>query len=258
MTGSFLRQATAGQARATNPFLDSGDFLTPETALVIANTDVKLIRGSTVTTKNAGGGTHAANGVYGLTYDEVDTADVGELKVAIQVAGATPVFMTYWVLEEAVYDSIFGAGADFVAGVVYALITGLPSLSRGRTTAATAQIHAYQNRGFTKDVTLVNAAGAAVTLGSGDVIRAVIGRANEIDPDTLVGAKLVVTSASATANGSTFTKNSPSAEKNRLRIDASDLTFAPGIYTLTIDFYDSNDGNEWKNIERHVFTLEPT
>jgi hypothetical protein len=43
-----------------------------------------------------------------------------------------------------------------------------------------------------------------------------------------------------------------------LRIDASDLTFAPGIYTLTIDFYDSNDGNEWKNIERHVFTLEPT
>jgi hypothetical protein len=85
----------------------------------------------------------------------------------------------------------------------------------------------------------------------------VIGREGEIEDD-LSGAKLTVTSDAATANGSSFTKNSPSAGTNRLRLDASDLTFAPGAYTLFIDYYDSSDSNEWKNVERHPFVLRAT
>lgn len=112
MAGSFLRQSTASQSRATPPFLDSTDYQTAETALTINNTDVKLIvNGGASANKNSGGGTHRANGVYGLTFDATDTATVGEMEVSIVVAGALPVFMKFWVLEEAVYDALFAASA---------------------------------------------------------------------------------------------------------------------------------------------------
>src|SRR3990172_2470305 len=39
----FLKQSTASQSRAIGPFLDDTDFKTAETALTIANTDIKLI-----------------------------------------------------------------------------------------------------------------------------------------------------------------------------------------------------------------------
>lgn len=112
MAGSYLRQSTASQARATPPFLDDTDFKTAETALTIANTDVKLIvNGGASADKNSGGGTHRANGVYGLTFDATDTATVGEMLVSVKVAGALAVFMKFWVLEEAVYDALFAASA---------------------------------------------------------------------------------------------------------------------------------------------------
>jgi hypothetical protein len=92
--------------------LDDTDFKTAETGLTIANTDVKLIvNGGASADKNSGGGTHRANGIYGLTFDATDTATVGEMEVSIKVAGALPVFMKFWVLEEAVYDMLFGASA---------------------------------------------------------------------------------------------------------------------------------------------------
>ena len=38
----FLKQSTASQTRLVGPFVDDTDFKTAETALTIANTDVKL------------------------------------------------------------------------------------------------------------------------------------------------------------------------------------------------------------------------
>lgn len=109
---NFLRQATAAQARAIGPFLDDTDFKTAETGLTIANTDIKLIvNGGASADKNSGGGTHRANGVYGVTFDATDTATVGELEVSVKVAGALPVFKTFYVLEEAVFDAMFAASA---------------------------------------------------------------------------------------------------------------------------------------------------
>jgi len=108
----YLRQSTASQARAIGPFLDDTDFKTAETALTIANTDVKLrANGTTLANKNSGGGTHQVNGLYSLTFDATDTANVGELYFSVVVAGALPVFGTYVVLEEAVYDALFAASA---------------------------------------------------------------------------------------------------------------------------------------------------
>lgn len=108
----FLRQSTASQARIIGPFVDDTDFKTPETGLTIANTDVKLMaNGGSSANKNSGGGTHRVNGMYAVTFDATDSATVGELQVSVVVSGALPVFTTFWVLEEAVYDALFAASA---------------------------------------------------------------------------------------------------------------------------------------------------
>lgn len=108
----FLRQSTASQSRAIGPFVDDTDFKTAETALTIANTDIKLrANGTTLSNKNSGGGTHQVNGMYSVTWDATDTANVGELKYSVVISGALQVFGSYWVLEEAIYDALFGASA---------------------------------------------------------------------------------------------------------------------------------------------------
>lgn len=109
---NYLRQSTASQSRSIGPFLDDTDFKTAETGLTIANTDIKLlVNGGASANKNSGGGTHRVNGMYGVTFDATDTATVGELEVSVVVSGALPVFKTFFVLEEAVYDALFGASA---------------------------------------------------------------------------------------------------------------------------------------------------
>jgi hypothetical protein len=82
------------------------------TGLTILNSDIKLIvNGGASANKNSGGGTHRANGVYGVTFDATDTATVGELEVSVVVAGALPVFDKWTVVEEAVYDALYAAAA---------------------------------------------------------------------------------------------------------------------------------------------------
>jgi hypothetical protein len=108
-------------------------------------------------------------------------------------------------------------------------------------------IFAYRMRGITRDIAILDSAGDFITPSSGDKIRAIICREGET-------SKLTVTSDAATTNGSSFTKGAT----NRLRLDASDLDFDPGTYTLIIDLYDHADGDEWKNVSRQVFHLEDT
>ena len=109
----FLKQSTAAQVRTIGPFIDDTDFKTLENGLTINNTDIVIsANGGADTVKNSGGATaHGAGGIYTLTWDATDTAAVGELFYSVKVAGALVVFNTYVVLEEAVYDAIFGASA---------------------------------------------------------------------------------------------------------------------------------------------------
>lgn len=108
----FLKQSTASQTRTIGQFVDDTDFKTPETALTIANTDVRLKKnGADDVAKNSGGATHDVNGYYHLTLDATDTNTVGELHLHVQVAGALGVWAVFWVLEEVVYDALFGAAA---------------------------------------------------------------------------------------------------------------------------------------------------
>lgn len=107
-----LRQSTNSQSVTLGPYLDETDGKTPETALTIANTDIKLMaNGGASANKNSGGGTHRANGEYGVTLNATDTAALGELKASSVVSGALPVTKTFWVFPAAVYDAFFGSSA---------------------------------------------------------------------------------------------------------------------------------------------------
>lgn len=118
---TILRQSTASQDIAIGPFIDDTDFKTAETALTIANTDIKLMAdGGASANKNSGGGTHRVNGVYTITLDATDTATVGDLFISVVMSGALPVFHRCYVMEEAAYDILYGAGA---AGVVPTVTT---------------------------------------------------------------------------------------------------------------------------------------
>lgn len=84
-----LRKSTASQEVLLGPFLDDTDGKTAETALSIANTDIKLWKrgGTTESSKNSGGVTHIASGRYYAVLDATDTDTTGELILNVAVAG---------------------------------------------------------------------------------------------------------------------------------------------------------------------------
>lgn len=110
---NILKQSTASQVIELGPFLDSTDFITAETGLTIANTDIRLRKhgGTSHGAKNSGGATHIANGYYHTTLDATDTNTVGILDVHVNVSGALPVWKSFQVVEEAIYDALFLAAA---------------------------------------------------------------------------------------------------------------------------------------------------
>jgi hypothetical protein len=109
---NILKQSTAVDV-LIGPFVDSTDGDTEETALTINASDVKLSKnGQTMAGKNdATAAAHDANGMYNCEFDATDTNTVGTLAVYIHVSGALAVRHDFYVVEEAIYDAIFGASA---------------------------------------------------------------------------------------------------------------------------------------------------
>lgn len=144
----YLKQSTASQSVLIGPFVDDSDGATPETALSIANTDIRLSpNGGNMVAKNSGGGTHDEAGMYSITLDATDTATVGSLQLSVKVTGALYVFHDFQVLEETIYDKLFGSGATGDLGVDVVKISGdstaadnlelITELSRGVTINST-------------------------------------------------------------------------------------------------------------------------
>jgi hypothetical protein len=134
----FLRNATASQTVTFGPFLDDTDGKTAETALTIANTDIKInTHGSTsLANKTSGGGTHRAAGYYTAVLDATDTATIGRLQLSVSVAGALPVWKDYWVLPTALYDLYIGTDSLVTATTVTGAVWDEPLSSH--TTGGTA------------------------------------------------------------------------------------------------------------------------
>lgn len=132
----FLRQSTASQEVPLGYFVDSTDGNTEETALTIANTDIKVWKtgATTLANKNIGGGTHISNGIYYAVLDATDTDTIGPLRLFIHVSGALAVKVDCVVLDEAVYDALFGTTALATATNITAA-AGI-TLADGAITAA--------------------------------------------------------------------------------------------------------------------------
>ncbi len=108
----YLKQSTASQEVPLGYFLDSTDGNTEETALTIANTDIKLWKtgATTLANKNSGGATHISNGIYYAVLDATDTNTLGPLVIFVHVAGALAVRLECVVLAANIYDSLIGGG----------------------------------------------------------------------------------------------------------------------------------------------------
>jgi hypothetical protein len=126
----IVRQSTNSQTIVLGPFIDDFDFKTPETALTIANTDIKLSKnGATAVDKDSGGATALTNGEYAITLNATDTNTIGELRISCVVAGALPVVRTLQVVEEVVYDALYAVDAPgFLGDSVTTNITNIENI----------------------------------------------------------------------------------------------------------------------------------
>jgi hypothetical protein len=191
MAGIYLKQSTASQSRAIGPFLDDTDFKTAETGLTIANTDIKLVvNGAASANKNSGGGTHRVNGLYGITFDATDTATVGEMNVSVVVAGALPVFHKFFVVEEAVYDAMFGASA---LGYVANAPVNVAQISGDSTAADALELAFDATPGPVPTFGIVDRGTAQSATGTTLVLRSAAAFAD----DEIIGATILITGGSA-------------------------------------------------------------
>lgn len=123
----YLRQSTAQTIRF-GPCLDITDGVTEETALTLAQADMRLSKdGAAFAQKSAAGNaTHDSDGWYSTSLSTTDTNTVGELILNVhQPANMLPVWMRFYVVEEAVYDAFFAASS-----------AGIPSIPANWITAA--------------------------------------------------------------------------------------------------------------------------
>ena len=166
----YLKQSTASQEVLLGPFVDSTDGVTAETALTIANTDIKLhVAGATtLANKNSGGATHISNGNYYAVLDATDTATLGSGCIIVQVAGALAVRVDFCVLAANVYDSLIGGGdvldvsTTQFNGTAVTASAGRPEVNMTHIAGSAASTSTAQ-----LGVNVVNFGGAAGTFTSG-------------------------------------------------------------------------------------------
>jgi hypothetical protein len=131
----MLRLSTASQVIQIGPFVDSIDGATAETALSIANTDIKVRKagGTTHTNKNSGGATHIASGYYHATLDATDSNTLGMLEVTVNMSGALPVVARFMVMAADAYDALFHASDGRIRANVSQWLGSAPNaLASGR------------------------------------------------------------------------------------------------------------------------------
>lgn len=173
----FLRQSTASQEITLGRFVDSTDGNTEKTALTIANTDIKIWKtgATSLASKNSGGATHIANGVYYCVLDATDTDTIGPMEIHVHVSGALSVKQACVVLDEAVYDVLFGTTAlsTLAAGAAMTLTAAYDPAKTAAQAGDTMKISAGTGAGqldFTSGVVKANLAqilGTALTETAG-------------------------------------------------------------------------------------------
>ncbi len=121
----FLKQSTSIDIRV-GPFVDATDAVTPEIGITLAGADQAEVLKANGAATAAMAGTFAAvtgaDGWYDYTVATGDVDTVGEVVFVVQDSSvALPVFVRGYVVEEAVYDAMYGATA---AGPLQATTAG--------------------------------------------------------------------------------------------------------------------------------------
>lgn len=111
---NILKQSTAATI-VLGPFVDQTDGYTAETALTIAQADVRLSKnaGTFAQKNNATSCTHMENGYYSCPLSTTDTDTLGQLHVAVNETGALPVWRTFTVVPANAYESLV-TGTEFL------------------------------------------------------------------------------------------------------------------------------------------------
>ena len=211
-----LRQNTANQTRTLGTFYDDTDFLTPESALTVANTDIKLRKmgADARVDKNSGGLSLGLDGAYKVTWNATDTNVLGELHVYCKVAGATPVEGSYWVLSAESYDAIYGAGTGFDSAgrvnlgairdgqVPTPAVTGIPDVNVTLVADSTADVAGFPtlidtiltavSDGFTALPTnVLNQVNAGLDASIPELIQAIPGATPSLRQAAMLGAMAI-------------------------------------------------------------------
>ena len=125
----ILKQSTSVDIRI-GPFVDATDAVTPETGITLAAADqAEVLKANGVATVAMGTGSPepfvavtGADGWYDYTVQTGDVDTVGEVVFVVQDASVClPVFVRGYVVEEAVFDAMYGAAA---AGPLQATTAG--------------------------------------------------------------------------------------------------------------------------------------
>ena len=108
----FLKQSTAYTFRF-GPFVDDTDGKTAETGLTIEDSHVRVSKngGNFIDKAETSNSAHDEAGFYVVVLNTTDTNTVGELQIACHISGALPVFKTFYVVEETIYDALFAGSA---------------------------------------------------------------------------------------------------------------------------------------------------
>lgn len=238
----FLRQSTASQEIPLGPFVDSADGNTQETALTIANTDIKVWKTGATTwaDKNSGGATHVANGRYYCVLDATDTNTIGPLRVDVHVTGALAVVTHCVVLDEAVYDVLFGTTAPSTyAGGAVASVTAGVTLADSAITAAKIAADAITAAKVAADVSAEiadavwdEATTGHVTSGTfGEQLKtdvdAILADTNELQVDWVNGGRL------------DLLIDAIKAKTDNLPTDPADASDVAALITAVDDFVDT-------------------
>jgi hypothetical protein len=169
------------------PFLDSGDGNTVEGGLTITQPDIRLSKNGGAFAQKSAAQTlvHGENGWYPVNLSTTDTNTCGILQVVIHESGGLQVWSDFTVVEEAIYDAFYAAGATGLLpsnvtqfnGVAATSASGRPEVNASHIAGSAVSTASAQI-----GVNVINAAGTAWNSGA-------IGAAT-LASDTITNAKI--------------------------------------------------------------------
>jgi hypothetical protein len=125
-----LKYNTANQTVPLGYFVDNTTGDAEQTALTIANTDIKLWKNgaTTLVNKNSGGASHMSTGVYYCTFDNIDTNIYGPLEAYIHKSGSLVVHKIFVVVDLNAYNALMTSTSGSVRSNITQINSDLQSI----------------------------------------------------------------------------------------------------------------------------------